>query len=72
MRILRPIVKPLVRAVFDVRHDLTPGGRVEEPSLSGISRRGGHPCFFNSRFSKRLAALVLRRVCTTSSSTYPS
>ena len=27
MRILRPIVEPLMRAVLDVRHDLTPGGR---------------------------------------------
>ena len=26
-----------------------------------IIRRGGQPCFLNSRFSKRLAALVLRR-----------
>src|SRR3954471_1485863 len=28
MRILRPVVKPLVRAVFDVLHDLTPGGSI--------------------------------------------
>ena len=28
MRILRPIIKPLVRAVFDVWHDLTPGGSI--------------------------------------------
>ena len=37
MRILRPIVKPLVRAVFNVRHDLTPGGRV------GAELVGDHP-----------------------------
>src|SRR5918995_4862124 len=28
MRILRPIIKPLVRAVFDFWHDLTPGGSI--------------------------------------------
>jgi hypothetical protein len=28
MRILRPIIKPLVRAVFDVWHDLTSGGSI--------------------------------------------
>ena len=37
MRILRPVVKPLVRAVLDVRHDLTPGGRV------GAELVGDHP-----------------------------
>ena len=29
--------------------------------MSVIMRRGGQPCFFNRRFSKRLAALVSRR-----------
>src|SRR3954471_18574276 len=37
MRILRPIVEPLMRAVFDVRHDLTPGGRVRAELV------GDHP-----------------------------
>src|SRR5688572_17409438 len=28
MRILRPVVEPFVRAVFDFRHNLTSGGRI--------------------------------------------
>ena len=68
MRILGPVVQALVRAVLDVWHDLAPGSRVGA-SLSVIMRRGGQPCFFNSRVSKRLAALVLRRLWTISSST---
>src|SRR5215217_6137716 len=28
VRILRPVIKPLVRAVLDFRHDLASGGRV--------------------------------------------
>ena len=61
MRILRPIVEPLVRAVFDGRHNLALGGRVGT-SLSVIMRRGGQPCLRKRRLSKRLAALVLRRL----------
>ena len=34
-------------------------------------RLGATPCFFNSRVSKRFAALVLRRFWTISSRTYP-
>ena len=37
MRILGPVVQPLVRAVLDVRHDLTLGGRV------GAELVGDHP-----------------------------
>ena len=40
-----------------------------EAGLSVIIRRGGQPCFVRRRLSKRLAALVLRRVWTISSST---
>jgi hypothetical protein len=68
MRILRPIIKPLVRAVFDVWHDLTPGGRVGA-ELVVIIRQDGQPCFFKRRLSRRFAAVVLRRVWRTSSST---
>ena len=68
MRILGPVVQPLVRAVLDVRHDLTLGGRVGA-ELVGDHPTGGQPCLRKSRFNKRLAALVLRRVWITSSST---
>jgi hypothetical protein len=41
-------------------------------SLSVMMRFGASPCFFRSRISKRLAALVFRRVWTISSRTKPS
>jgi hypothetical protein len=37
MRILRPIIKPLMRAVFDFWHDLTPGGSIRAELV------GDHP-----------------------------
>ena len=37
MRILGPVVEPLVRAAFDVWHDLTPGGSIRAELV------GDHP-----------------------------
>ena len=71
MIILCPVVQALMSAVFHVRHDLALGRPVER-NLSVIIRFGGMRCFFGSYVSRRLAALVLWRVCTISSSTYPS
>jgi hypothetical protein len=68
MGILRPIVKALMRSMFDIRHDLALCCSIHR-SLSVIIRLGAMPCFFSSRVSKRFAALVLRRFWTISSST---
>jgi hypothetical protein len=68
VRIPRPVVQAFMRAVFQVRHDLVFG----RPVGAQFVGDRGMPCFFRSRVSRRLAALVLRRVWTISSSTYPS
>jgi hypothetical protein len=43
-----------------------------EESLTVMMRLGTMPSFFINRVSRRLAAFVLRRLWTNSSSTYPS
>jgi hypothetical protein len=56
VRILRPIVEPLVLTVFDSRHDFA---------------RGDRHCRFSSLRSKRFAAFASRRLWTRTSSTTP-
>jgi hypothetical protein len=56
VRILRPIVEPLVLTVFDSRHDFA---------------RGDRHCCFSSLRSNRLAAFASRRLWTRTSSTTP-
>ena len=72
MRNLCSVVQCLTWAMVDIRHNLTLGRSTVDRSLAVTIRFGAHPCFFDSRTSKCLTALVLRRVWTISSSTNPS
>jgi hypothetical protein len=55
MRILRPIIKPLVRAVFDFWHDLTLGGRIRAELV------GDHPPGWAALLLQKASQQALRR-----------
>src|SRR3954462_15445717 len=55
MRILRPIIKPLMRAVFDFWHDLTPGGSIRAELV------GDHPPGWAALLLQKASQQALRR-----------
>src|SRR3954470_8381147 len=55
MRVFCPIIKPLVRAVFDVWHDLTSGGSIRAELV------GDHPSWRAALFLQKASQQALGR-----------
>lgn len=68
MRILCTVVEPLMRAMFDVRHNLPLGGSVRGEFI-GDDALGCHALLLQETLQQALGGLGARRVWTISSST---